>query len=161
RPGAANLDFIRGNLFDPAAMRPLPADATGPDNDLTDLLDHYVNRATGGPTVVSYVFGQRWGPEAAAPDKVFGFQPGNGVHDVHMNQGNSGRFVGDDGVWQDGGLLLHLTGENRWVAVFLAFQSQSWHTDDTTRHAIEESPSRPTRPGGPVRVTGPLVNHVG
>jgi uncharacterized protein YukJ len=160
RPGAANLDFIRGNLFDPAAMRPLPADATGPDNDLADLLDHYVNRATGDPTVVAYVFGQRWGPEAAAPDKVFGFQPGNGVHDVHMNQGNSGRFVGDDGVWQDGGLLLHLTGENRWVAVFLAFQSQSWHTDDTTRHTITGPPG----PGGAdqvIRIMAALVNPIG
>jgi len=98
RPSAANLDFIRGNLFDPAAMRPLPADATGPDNDLANLLDHYVSRATGDPTIVAYVFGQRWGPEAAVPDKVFGFRPGNGVHDVHMNQGNSGRFIGDDGL---------------------------------------------------------------
>ncbi|MGH3480096.1 MAG: DUF2278 family protein [Nocardioidaceae bacterium] len=140
RPSAANLDFIRGNLFDPATMRPLPADATGPDNDLADLLDHYVSRATGDPTIVAYVFGQRWGPEAAVPDKVFGFRPGNGVHDVHMNQGNSGRFIGDDGVWQDGGLLLHLTGENRWVALVLAFQSQSWHTDDTTGHTITGVP---------------------
>jgi uncharacterized protein YukJ len=39
--------------------------------------------------------------------KVFGFLPGNGVHDIHMNQGNSQQFRGDDGVWQDGGLLLH------------------------------------------------------
>jgi hypothetical protein len=39
-------------------------------------------------------------------DKVFGFLPGNGVHDIHMNQGNSQEFRRDDGVWQDGGLLL-------------------------------------------------------
>lgn len=30
-----------------------------------------------------------------------------------MNQGNSGQFVRDDGVWQDGGLLMHLPAENR------------------------------------------------
>ena len=160
RPGAANLDFIRGNLFDPAAMRPLPADATGADNDLADLLDHYVNRATGDPSVVAYVFGQRWGPEAAVPDKVFGFRPGNGVHDVHMNQGNSGRFIGDDGVWQDGGLLLHQTGENRWVALFLAFQSQSWHTDDTTGHAITAPPS-PGSADQVIRIMAALVNPIG
>jgi len=34
-----------------------------------------------------YAFGERWGPEADRPDKVFGFSPGNGVHDIHMNQG--------------------------------------------------------------------------
>ena len=160
RPSAANLDFIRGNLFDPAAMRPLPADATGPDNDLADLLDHYVSRATGDPTIVAYVFGQRWGPEAAVPDKVFGFRPGNGVHDVHMNQGNSGRFIGDDGVWQDGGLLLHLTGENRWVALFLAFQSQSWHTDDTTGHTITGVPAVDGA-DQVIRILAALVNPIG
>ena len=32
-PGGANLDYIRGNVLDPAAMRPLPPDADGPDND--------------------------------------------------------------------------------------------------------------------------------
>jgi len=45
------------------------------------------------------------------------------VHDIHMNQGNSGAFGRDDGVWQDGGLLMHFPGESRWVAVFLAFQA--------------------------------------
>ncbi len=39
------------------------------------------------------------GPEPVK-DKIFGFRPGNGVHDIHMNQGNVGRFVSDDGVWQ-------------------------------------------------------------
>jgi hypothetical protein len=84
--------------------------------------------------VSAEAFGQRWGPEADTPDKVFGFSPGNGVHDIHMNQGNTGRFVEDDGVWQDGGLLLHYPGQDQWVGVFLAFQSQAWHTDDTTGH---------------------------
>ena len=87
--GGANLDFIRGNLFDRAAMRPLPPDAAGPDNDLADLLDHYVERAIADPTARVYAFGERWGPEGGTPDKVFGFPPGNGVHDIHMNQGNS------------------------------------------------------------------------
>src|SRR5215203_4860182 len=45
RPGEASLDFIRGNLFDRAAMRLLPPDVSGPDNDLANLLDHYVTRA--------------------------------------------------------------------------------------------------------------------
>ena len=36
----------------------------GPDNDLADLLDHYVQRAVADPQAVLYVFGERWGPEA-------------------------------------------------------------------------------------------------
>ena len=109
----AGLDFIRGNLFDRTAMRPLPPDVSGPDNDLADFLDHYVKRAIADPGALVYAFGERWGPESGKKDKVFGFKPGNGVHDIHMNQGNSERFRGDDGVWQDGGLLLRLDG--RWV----------------------------------------------
>ena len=31
------MDYVRGNLFDPAQMRPLPVE--GPDNDLADVLD--------------------------------------------------------------------------------------------------------------------------
>jgi uncharacterized protein YukJ len=139
----AGLDFIRANLFSRSAMRALPPDVSGPDNDLADLLDHYVQRAIGEPTATAYVFGERWGPETIK-DKVFGFKPGNGVHDIHMNQGNSPRFKGDDGVWQDGGLLLHFPGESRWVGIFLAFQSQAWHTDDSTGHAIPGPAPTPT-----------------
>ena len=105
-PGLGGLDFVRGNLFDRAAMVGLPPDLPGADNDLADRLDHYVDRAIADPTVGVYAFGQRWGPEEQTPDKIFGFRPGNGVHDIHMNQGNSDRFRRDDGVWQDGGLLL-------------------------------------------------------
>jgi Uncharacterized conserved protein (DUF2278)/Lamin Tail Domain len=53
-----------------------------------------------------------------------------------MNQGNSQRFRQDDGVWQDGGLLLHYPAQDQWVGVFLAFQSQEWHTDDQTGHTV-------------------------
>jgi uncharacterized protein YukJ len=159
-PGAANLDYIRANLFDPAALRLLPPDAAGPDNDLADLLDHYVQRRANDPSVVAYVFGQRFGPEPRTPDKVFGFLPGNGIHDVHMNQGNSTAFTRDDGVWQDGGLLFHLRTEQRWVAIFLAFQSQAFHTDDTTGHTLDTTPPHSTGTE-PVRVLAALVNPVG
>jgi uncharacterized protein YukJ len=158
-PGGANLDFIRANLFDPTTMRLLPPDVSGPDNDLADLLDHYVFRATNAQDVRLYAFGERWGPEQGVRDKVFGFLPGNGVHDVHMNQGNSAAFRRDDGVWQDGGLLLHFGAEARWVGIFLAFQSQAWHTDDSTGHTIDGAPS--PQENAAVRIVGALVNPVG
>jgi uncharacterized protein YukJ len=145
--GGPNLDYVRANLFDAAKMHPLPPDAAGPDNDLPDLLEHYVQRAIADPAARLHVFGQRWGPEEDKKDKSFGFLPGNGVHDVHMNQGNSGQFVRDDGVFQDGGLLFHFPAESRWVGVFLAFQSQAFHTDDTTGHALDVPAPEPGRPG--------------
>ncbi len=158
RPGEASLDFVRGNLFDPAQMRPLPPDVSGPDNDLADLLDHYVSGRRGAQAL--YAFGQRWGPEPGKADKTFGFRPGNGVHDIHMNQGNSPRFQGDDGVWQDGALLFHFPADDRWVGIFLAFQSQAWHTDDTTGHTIGGAPQEP-QAAAPVRIVAALVNPAG
>jgi uncharacterized protein YukJ len=161
-PGAGGLDFVRGNLFDHAAMRTLPADLPGADNDLADRLDHYVDRAIADPTVAVYAFGQRWGPEPATPDKIFGFRPGNGVHDIHMNQGNSGSFRQDDGVWQDGGLLLRFaTPQPHWAAVFLAFQSQAWHTDDTTGHTLPDTPQPGADGDPPLRIVAALVNPLG
>jgi uncharacterized protein YukJ len=42
KPGEEALDYIRANLFDRQLLRPVPATAPGPDNDLADKLDHYV-----------------------------------------------------------------------------------------------------------------------
>ncbi|MFD7442858.1 DUF2278 family protein [Streptomyces sp. NPDC059909] len=173
REGQGALDFVRGGLFDPASLRPLPADLPGTANDLADLLDRHVERAIADGTAVLYVFGERWGPEDTA-DKIFGFRPGNGVHDVHMNQGNSKRFESQDGVWQDGALLIRLPGDSGWVAVFLAFQSQAWQTDDITGHALASPPQWPTDPEAPgqpdepgdgaapvVRIVSAMVNPAG
>ncbi|WP_033821512.1 DUF2278 family protein [Kitasatospora sp. MBT63] len=170
--GGGGLDFVRGGLFDRAALRVLPPELPGEDNDLADLLDRHVLRALADTAATVYVFGQRWPTEAHLPDKVFGFLPGNGVHDIHMNQGNDPGHRRDDGVRQDGALLLHIPAESRWVAVFLAFQSQSWHTDDTTGHALPGVPDpRPGDPGpadpGPgapgqaLRILAALVNPAG
>jgi uncharacterized protein YukJ len=161
-PGGVALDFIRANLFDRQLLRPVPATAPGPDNDLADKLDHFVERAAADPGARIYAFGQRWGPEATTRDKVFGFSPGNGVHDIHMNQGNSQQFRHDDGVWQDGGLLLHYPIQDQWVAIFLAFQSQAWHTDDQTGHALPTpEPGEPGAPDHTVRIVAALVNPPG
>ncbi len=159
KPGGVALDYIRGNLFDVSSMKPLAFDVPGPEGeDLNDLLGLYIQRAINSQDAVVYAFGQRFGPENT-PDKVFHFQPENGIHDIHMNQSNSDRFQADDGVWQDGGLLIQFPSRNQWVAIFLAFQSQSFHTDDTTGHRIEES-VMPTTIAG-VRIVAALVNAPG
>ena len=159
RPGGAALDFIRGNLFDRTRMRRLAFDVPGLNNDLNEELDRHIQAAMADEEALLYAFGERWGPESGKKDKIFGFQPGNGVHDIHMNQGNVARFKGDDGVWQDGGLLLRLNG--RWVGIFLAFQSQAWHTDDSTGHAI--AAPAPTKPepvldASAIRILAAMVN---
>lgn len=162
-PGSLALDFIRGNLFDRLRLRPLPPNLPGPDNDLSDRVEHFVARASQEDDSEVYAFGERWGPEEDKPDKIFGFLPGNGIHDIHMNQGNDPQFAHDDGVWQDGALVFRFPSTDQWVALFLAFQSQAWHTDDNTGHAITE-PGHvpgPAEPDRVVRIVGALVNPIG
>jgi uncharacterized protein YukJ len=157
RPGGLSLDFIRGNLFDPDDMRVLPGDVAGADNDLNELIDGHVQRAMADEQARVYAFGAKWGPETAR-DQYFGFTPGSGIHDIHMNQGNSGRFQKDNGVWQDGGLLFHDPTRRRFTGLFLAFQSQSFHTDDATGDPLVIDP-QPTHTA--VRILAALVNPAG
>ncbi len=69
---------------------------------------------------------------------VFGrfYAEGNGIHDVHMNQGSSGRFIhragndsnDHDDIWQDGGLFIDFG--DRWATYFSAFTQQTVPTDE-------------------------------
>jgi uncharacterized protein YukJ len=180
KPNGVALDFIRANLFDPQDMTPLPAVASGPDNDLNEKLDHYVQRALADEDAVIYAFGETWGPETKA-DQYFGFRPGRGIHDIHMNQGNPpkpAQWFHDNGPWQDGGLVFEFPRQNEWAAAFMKFQSQSWHTDDATGNPLDLGGGGPPsdgvpnnsippdhiptddKPDGLVRIIAALVNDV-
>lgn len=126
------LDYPRGGMATREQMRAISHDKPGPNNDLNDRLDALIRKSCDDPEVEVYAFGSSWGPEPTEPDDIFGFEPGRGVHDVHMNQGNArhDHHARDNGVWRDGALFLRLKRERRWVAVFLAFQSQQWQTDE-------------------------------
>jgi uncharacterized protein YukJ len=159
-PGGAALDFIRGNLFNRDDFVKLPFDVPGPDNDLNEKLLHYVERAIGDEEAAVFAFGARWGPVdpvVSPTDKIFGFAPDDGIHDIHMNQSNVGKHKPDNGVYQDGALLLRFPSTEQWVAIFLKFQSQTWHTDDVTG---DQLPQPGEAPDGRVRIVGALVNAV-
>jgi uncharacterized protein YukJ len=173
-PGSVAFDYIRGNLLEPREMVPLPHTAPGPDNDLNEKLNHYVQRALSDEDAVVYAFGEPWGPEANKPDNYFGFRPGRGIHDIHMNQGNppppkgKQQWFNDNGPWQDGGIVFEFPAQDQWVAIFLKFQSQAWHTDDKTGHPLDlggdDTPINPNdpptegHPDGLVRIMAALVN---
>lgn len=180
KPGGLALDFIRGNLFEPWRMIPLPYNLPGPDNDLNEKIDHFIQRAMADEDAALYAFGEKWGPEAGKQDKYFGFLPGNGIHDIHMNQGNSGQFKGDNGTYQDGALFIHYPDQDQWVGIFLKFQSQAWHTDDETGDVLHVDAGGPPadhvvvpanhidplalptfdRPDGMLRIVAALVNSI-
>lgn len=122
-------DYVRGGLADKAKMVEVPPDQPGAKNDLKDILEDAVRDAMDDRKATVYAFGAKWGPEKTKRDKYFHFLPGNGIHDIHMNQGNGAQFAKDNGIWQDGALMFqHSNG--KWLAIFLAFQSQTFDTDD-------------------------------
>lgn len=168
RTSGLALDFIRMNLFDRSAMKPTPMILPGPDNDLNERISNYVAFAMGDEANRIYAFGEPWF-EPTSPDKYFGYLPGAGIHDIHMNQGNLiAQHKHEDGVYQDGGLIFYFAAENRWVGYFTKFQSQSWHTDDASGHALTgngddvgDDDDLGPQPDGDLRVLAALVNPLG
>jgi uncharacterized protein YukJ len=76
RPGGPNLNVIRGNLFERAAMRVLLPDFTGPDNDLEDLLAHHVERAIEDPQARVHVIGSGGDPKQRRRTRSSNSSPG-------------------------------------------------------------------------------------
>ncbi|KAJ5505362.1 Protein of unknown function DUF2278 [Penicillium expansum] len=132
-PGGLRLDYIRGNLFDANTGRVLEHDINGPNNDIIDVLEPKVQQAIKKEAVV-YIFGER-------------YDSNDGIHNVHMNQGNIKKYSGDDGVYQDGALIFHFPETKKWVGIFLAFASQAVHTSEDTGHAISRVTWKDLLPG--------------
>jgi hypothetical protein len=117
------LDFLRSNLLQ----------ATGPwrPSDVMDGSTHpepvasllRLLRSALSQKYDVYVFGRK-------------YLTGNGVHDVHMNQGSGGGFVNNgvddhndhNDVWQDGGVAVDV-GTPELAAYFTAFTKQLVPTD--------------------------------
>ncbi|MBI5138035.1 MAG: DUF2278 family protein [Nitrospirae bacterium] len=163
RPGGGAIDYVRGGCVKREHMVPLPCHAPGPDNDLCDAIGRLVLHATETPRVIVYAVGEHWGPDHRR-DKHFNFYPACGMHNIHMMQGNVGRFMRDDAPWSDGALFFQDVDRGRWTALFLAFQPQSWHTDEHG-HAIPDTPPMAEAPGTPVeglvRIVAAQVNPKG
>jgi uncharacterized protein YukJ len=126
-PHGEGLDYLRDNLFPLDAMKDLPAEGSGVS--LANLLDAQIERAKADAEAVAIVFGEAF--QDQGDDHTFGFSPERGVHDIHMMQGNSGSFAGDNRVNGDGALFIRYRG-GETVALFVRFSVQSLETDDET-----------------------------
>ena len=154
------LDYVRGDFFDRETLQIAPFSQEGPNNDLKEFILPLINTAIAEDDALIYAFGETWGPEQNSPDRYFNFTPGRGIHDIHMNQGSDGRFRGTNGVNQDGALFLRFpNSEMGWVAIFLAFQTQSWDTDAETGHPL--ATPNPSIPSSSQPVFDPMVCIVG
>jgi len=147
KPGGLAQDYVRGGIVKPSSMKPVPPDAPGVDNDLKDKIEDAILKALSEPGSVVYAFGERWGPETNRRDQYFKFTPGNGIHDIHMNQGNSGKWKRDNGVYQDGAIFIEYPGD-KWRAFFFAFQSQTFDTDNKGNpRGANSEPAKPKKKG--------------
>ncbi|MCX6629679.1 MAG: YukJ family protein [Candidatus Solibacter sp.] len=140
KAGGIAQDFVRGGIVKTNKFKVVPGDLPGANNDLKDAMEDAVVAAVGLPGSVIYAFGSKWGPDAKK-DQYFQFTPGNGIHDIHMNQGNGKDHASDDGTYHDGCLIFQYP-DGRYRAFYMAFQSQSFHTDDKTGHAIPVAPKK-------------------
>lgn len=59
------------------------------------------------------------------------FNSGNGVHDIHQNQGDplTSPWAATNGIWQDGATVVR-RANGTYVGFFNKFSTQSFHTDD-------------------------------
>jgi uncharacterized protein YukJ len=140
------LDFIRQHLVTREQMQPLDvgpaALARAPIEELIaeaaatplhNAIDTLIQSAIARANSEVYAFGSAFHNAGANP--FFGFSPDDGGHNIHMNQGNptGGSFGKDNGIYKDGAIFVRFPGQKTWQAVFIAFQTQSWHTDDRGR----------------------------
>jgi uncharacterized protein YukJ len=140
RSASRSLDFLRAPLFDWPTGVEVPHFVPGENNDLQDsLITELKNLKSQNGDI--FIFGAKF-PKPGQPsnprpsDVEFGTS--QGIHDIHMNQGNPrGQFESDNGIFQDGGLILKFP--NRYVGLFLRFQTQWLPTDERTGNRIATS----------------------
>ncbi|WP_428487758.1 DUF2278 family protein [Rhodopila sp.] len=127
-PDGNGIDYLRANLFDITTMQPVPD--LGGNVSLGNLLDAQIERAKADNRAVAIVFGNEFRDGGTqSRDQTFGFTPEQGLHDIHMMQGNAGSFERDNTTHGDGALFIRFTG-GETVALFIRFATQGTESDD-------------------------------
>jgi uncharacterized protein YukJ len=127
-PGGLALDFVREQvsgkpMISPAQMTLLPESEKLGDHatPLENSVDSLLNQTIADKGTI-FAFGSAYADSGQV----------NGIHDIHMNQGNPiGTFGKDNGIWQDGAIFIYLPSAGTWTAIFIAFQTESWNTDNS------------------------------
>jgi Uncharacterized conserved protein (DUF2278) len=111
------LDYVRDPLISQ------PSNYVWKQNvGMSALTDLEAFLAADGGIHRSYVFGAHFQNAAQNPPQ--------GMHDVHMNQGDPpGSFQHLDGIWQDGGVLVERPSGNL-AGFFVKFVTQTLNTND-------------------------------
>lgn len=121
--GNPAIDYVRSTangqpIVTLSEMQLLPLPGKTQSSNLRNAVVQFLNQAIADDNGTIYAFGSQ-------------YTEGTGIHDIHMNQGNpAGSFEKDNGIWQDGLLVFELPASGTWAAIFIAFQTESWTTDN-------------------------------
>lgn len=142
-PTSGALDYIRSPLLTPADAAQANA-TTGSGGSGTTISDGWIlsdgevavqglqQQLSAGP-VKMYVFGEPF--QDPSPTTEDGVESQNGMHNVHMNQGDPPQssdghdHQADDGIWQDGATIFE-NADGSLTAFCSKFVSQNLDTDD-------------------------------
>ena len=106
-----HLDYIKMKLFPHEKMIQMK----GFDEKnifLTEIIEKYVMKAINNDDYEVFAFGRL-------------YANGKGLHNIHMNQGSTGKFKKHDAPYSDGGLFFRNKQNNKISVIFIAFISQS------------------------------------
>ena len=135
------LDFYRMDLFDLNQIRSLfkeiPTTSVEENEDLNNDINKFLKKINENNADI-YIFGDAYPRNSSQTDsrekklqlmQSYGLE---GLHDIHMNQGNTGRpdWIKDNGIFQDGALLAYFSEDDHWEAVFTRFKTQCWDIDE-------------------------------
>lgn len=115
------LDFLREGFLTPSAGTLVSHDPKDPaeKGDILSYLDPILSAAVSSKDTI-YIWGSKYSDSDGS----------SGIHDIHMNQGNSGSFEDENGTYQDGGIVLE-SANGTWQGIFLAFATETEKTDSS------------------------------
>jgi uncharacterized protein YukJ len=156
-PATLHPDYVRYQpaLFPLDQMKTVPpGEENDNTSDLNDDLDPWIQKAMNNPQAEVFAFGSGWDDSTSShpdPRQYFHPNPSRGIHDIHMNQGDTGSEKKNNGAGQDGALFIRFIGASAatgsaapaaaaplaapapadtWVAMFFRFQNQSIDTNN-------------------------------
>ena len=137
-PSSGALDYARGALLSVLTAGDLTPPVWRQNAGGSVLKDMESFLTTWGTIQRVYIFGARFRNSAQTPPQ--------GVHDVHLNQGDppgpstslgTGPFQALDGIWQDGGIIVERI-DRTLDGFFVKFVTQSLNTDEQGLPVREE-----------------------
>ncbi|GEM_PF-4503276 len=120
------LDYTIQPLFDDAELTEC-VDGYTDMISLEDRIRALTGESMASPSAFILAFGNLWGPKPHEEDYTFHFLPGQGIHDIHMNQNSpkGSRWAEKDRPCEDGALYFVFPDTGKIVAFYSTFNRKS------------------------------------